>query len=164
MRGGPRPRIPTKSWLSDTRERAEQSTAWQGFSQYPRRIGHMAREGSIAEDPWPTKADALAAAGVIADQAAKLYGDELKGVWLYGSRARGDNGPDSDLDVLVVKRSKDFDPRNQLRWELRRALVPEHFDGLVWVQVYIHVAYAEKFEEWDTMFYRNVRADALLVA
>ena len=124
----------------------------------------MARERPVTEDPWPTKAEALAAAGVIADQAAKLYGDQLKGVWLYGSRARGDNGPDSDLDVLVVKRSKDFDPRNRLLWKLRRALVPEHFDDLVWIDVYIHVAYAEKFEEWDTMFYRNVRADAIPVA
>ena len=115
------------------------------------------------EDPWPTQAEALAAAGVIADQAAKLYGDELKGVWLYGSRARGDNGPDSDLDVLVVKRSEDFDPRNQLLGKLRRALHPDYFDGVVWIDVYIHVAHARQFEEWDTMFYRNVRADAVPV-
>ena len=123
----------------------------------------MARESTVTEDPWPTKADALAAAGVIADQAAKLYGDELKGVWLYGSRARGDNGPDSDLDVLVVKRSEDFDPRNQLLGKLRRALCPDFFDGLVWIDVYIHIAHARQFEEWDTMFYRNVRADAVPV-
>ncbi|MXY78101.1 MAG: nucleotidyltransferase domain-containing protein [Acidimicrobiia bacterium] len=124
----------------------------------------MARESPVTEDPWPTQAEALAAAGVIAEQAAKLYGDELKGVWLYGSRARGDNGPDSDLDVLVVKRSKNFDPRDHLHRKLRRVLVPEHFDDLAWIYVYIHVTYAEKFEEWDTMFFRNVRADAIPVA
>jgi hypothetical protein len=32
----------------------------------------------------------------------KLYGPKLKQVLLYGSRARGDHGPDSDYDVLVV--------------------------------------------------------------
>lgn len=34
----------------------------------------------LIENPWPTKADALAAAAVIAEQARILYGDELEGV------------------------------------------------------------------------------------
>lgn len=29
-------------------------------------------------------------------------GAGLRGVWLYGSRARGERGPDSDIDVLVL--------------------------------------------------------------
>jgi predicted nucleotidyltransferase len=32
----------------------------------------------------------------------RLYGDRLKGVYLYGSRARGEAQPDSDVDILVV--------------------------------------------------------------
>ncbi len=32
----------------------------------------------------------------------KLYGDRLVKLVLFGSRARGDNDPDSDYDVLVV--------------------------------------------------------------
>ncbi len=31
-----------------------------------------------------------------------LYGDRLHGVYLYGSRARGEAGRESDVDVLVV--------------------------------------------------------------
>ena len=31
-----------------------------------------------------------------------LYGERLKGVVLYGSRARGDFDEDSDIDVLVL--------------------------------------------------------------
>jgi len=31
-----------------------------------------------------------------------LYGDRLKGVYLYGSYARGDHDDESDFDVLVV--------------------------------------------------------------
>ena len=31
-----------------------------------------------------------------------IYGPRLRGVYLYGSRARGDAAPDSDVDVLVV--------------------------------------------------------------
>ena len=33
-----------------------------------------------------------------------LYGDRLSQMVLYGSRARGDADPDSDIDVLVVLR------------------------------------------------------------
>lgn len=31
-----------------------------------------------------------------------LYRERLKGLYSFGSRARGDAGPESDLDVLVV--------------------------------------------------------------
>lgn len=33
---------------------------------------------------------------------AALYGPRLKGLYLFGSHARGDPQPDSDVDVLVV--------------------------------------------------------------
>ena len=33
---------------------------------------------------------------------AEAYGDRFAGVVLYGSYARGEAGPDSDVDVLVV--------------------------------------------------------------
>jgi len=32
----------------------------------------------------------------------ELYGERLKGLYLFGSRARGDAEPDSDADVAVV--------------------------------------------------------------
>jgi predicted nucleotidyltransferase len=36
------------------------------------------------------------------DGLARLYGDTLRGVYLYGSYARGDFDEESDFDVLVV--------------------------------------------------------------
>lgn len=31
-----------------------------------------------------------------------LYGEGLKGLYLFGSRARGEAAPDSDVDILIV--------------------------------------------------------------
>jgi uncharacterized protein len=45
-----------------------------------------------------------------------IYGARLKRALLYGSRARGDHGPDSDYDVLVVLDG----PLD--RWEERKRL------------------------------------------
>lgn len=42
---------------------------------------------------------------------AELYGERVERVVLYGSRARGEAGPDSDYDVLVFL--KDFGLRDR---------------------------------------------------
>jgi len=35
---------------------------------------------------------------------ARLLGNQLEAVYLYGSQARGDAHPDSDIDILIVLR------------------------------------------------------------
>jgi predicted nucleotidyltransferase len=44
------------------------------------------------------------------------YADEVVSVRLFGSRARGGGGPESDLDVLVVVRSEDW----RVQWDIVR--------------------------------------------
>jgi len=36
------------------------------------------------------------------EKMGRLYGDRLKGVYLFGSHARGEEGQESDVDVLIV--------------------------------------------------------------
>lgn len=38
------------------------------------------------------------------EELARLLGERFEAAYLFGSRARGDHRPDSDLDVLVVVR------------------------------------------------------------
>lgn len=61
-----------------------------------------ARE-AMADHPDPSIGGSDASlARAVAKDLRTLYGPRLVSVLLFGSRARGDNDPDSDLDLLVV--------------------------------------------------------------
>jgi len=90
---------------------------------------------------------------------ADLYGERLRGVYLYGSYARGDFHSDSDVDVLLVLagdvnpgeeigRSNDFVSDICLRHDLLIATfpVPEHW-----------------LAEHRDPFFQNVRREAVPV-
>jgi len=44
----------------------------------------------------------------------QLYGDRLVQILLYGSQARGEAGPDSDIDVLIVLQDP-VDPSQEIK-------------------------------------------------
>lgn len=47
------------------------------------------------------------------DALGHLYGNDLQGLYLYGSYARGTQSPDSDVDVLVVLTDR-FTPSHEI--------------------------------------------------
>lgn len=88
-----------------------------------------------------------------------IYGPRLKGVYLYGSYARGDQREDSDVDVLVV-----LDQVGRYSEEIGRTsyltadLSLEH-------DVLLSRAFVSEtdWRERDSMFLLNVREDAIPV-
>ena len=96
----------------------------------------------LVSDPWPTVDDARQQASVIAQHARVFYGDPLQSVWLYGSPAFGDR---------IERPFRDY--------------LEEHLDGysILFTPIQIRAASPERFETWDTMFFRSVREDGIRV-
>ena len=49
-----------------------------------------------------TREQALEIASQVRSELEKLYGERLRGVYLYGSAARDQLTPDSDIDIAVI--------------------------------------------------------------
>ena len=87
-----------------------------------------------------------------------VHGERLKGVVLYGSQARGDYGPDSDIDVLVLldgpidfgrDLEKNIDALFSLSLELDRPISAKPVS-------------AEEYRTVDCPLYRSARAEGIL--
>ena len=61
-----------------------------------------------------TENEVRTALAALKEQLESLLGRALVKLVLYGSRARGDADPDSDVDVAIVFRSTDRDTRNRI--------------------------------------------------
>jgi predicted nucleotidyltransferase len=66
----------------------------------------------------PTKEEAASALGRFVAEVRSHYGSRLKGIFLFGSRARADHAPESDADVAVILEGTDW-----VEWIERHALV-----------------------------------------
>ena len=79
----------------------------------------------------PTEAEVNHALARFAVAVSAHYGSRLTGLYLFGSRARGDNRPDSDVDVAVVLQDGDWISWKE-RWLLNRlAYEPGLENGVV---------------------------------
>jgi predicted nucleotidyltransferase len=89
----------------------------------------------------------------------RIYGDELKTVYLYGSYARGEASSESDIDVLVVLKG-DFNYMDMLKRS-------EDFTVSLCLEndVVVSIAFVSEaeYKSKQTPFLMNVRRDAVIV-
>lgn len=88
-------------------------------------------------------------------------GDDLRAVWLYGSRARGRrSGPESDVDLLVVARTARFDDVHRIGYEIAVAtgMGPSFLSYTVWTPEYV-----ENRREIRSFFMQEVDRDRIVL-
>lgn len=85
----------------------------------------------------------------IKEKAKELLGNDVK-VLVFGSVIRGDWGPDSDIDVLVIsdKLSPNWIENREIRTEIKKVAGPFN-------PFQIHLATPEEYKEWYKRFIKG---------
>jgi predicted nucleotidyltransferase len=95
----------------------------------------------------------------VARRLSELYGERLRGVVLYGSRARGDASDDSDFDFLVLLDGVDDFGADVRQISAIASELSLEFDTVVSA---LPVAEARFLEE-ETPLFLNARRKAIVV-
>jgi predicted nucleotidyltransferase len=87
----------------------------------------------------------------------RIYGDRLKGLYLYGSYARGEARSDSDIDVMIVLNNyESYGKEIDRTGELASSLSLEY--GLSISRV---IMKEKQWQNGDSPLLRNIRMDGV---
>ena len=86
-----------------------------------------------------------------------IYGDELYRIILYGSQARGDARPDSDIDLLILLKN----PFNYFQETQRISVLIADICLEHTVVISCMFATVWKYQEYESGFFRNIRREGV---
>ncbi len=89
----------------------------------------------------------------------QLYGDRLTKMVLYGSQARGDARPDSDIDILVVLKGQ-VNPGEEIK---RTSHIPADLSLQNDEVISCQFMTEEKFTNYQGPLLRNIRKEGILI-
>lgn len=97
---------------------------------------------------------------------ASQLGEELRAVWLFGSRARGEmTGDESDVDLLVLVDDDSWSRKERIRAQLHHTAHELGLDGVAWsFSVHVHTpAWLRQRREIQSFFIEEVDRDKVVV-
>lgn len=96
----------------------------------------------------------------IKDRLVKRFGDRLLLLTLYGSKARGDSHPDSDIDLLAVVKRDSLRIRDKLFEEAYEVMSKYDFRFLICLVVMGKREF-EAYKKGNFSFYRNLSREGI---
>ncbi len=89
-----------------------------------------------------------------------VYGEDIVKILLYGSYARGDGQPDSDIDIVAIVHGERRFLQEQLKkvWDISSELELEY--GTIVSPTVIPLEEFEKYKD-DLPYYRNIQKEGV---
>lgn len=129
-----------------------------GVPIYP--VGAVESGGEFSSGTATVDGRVRALLGELTGGLRATYGSRLRGVYLFGSYARGEADAESDVDVLVVlDRVEEYGPEVDRTGALTSALALEY--GLSISRVFVS---EQEWKRCDSAFLANVKEEAIPVA
>jgi predicted nucleotidyltransferase len=114
-------------------------------------------------DATLTEAERSALEGAV-DELKREFGERLRSVWLYGSRARGETPhPESDIDVLVVLDHRDWEEDRRVFDAIRRAAEEAGVNSLFLMPLVYDVDRIAQRREIRSFFIQEVDRDKIVL-
>ncbi len=92
------------------------------------------------------------------DELGSVLGSNLEQIVLYGSHARGDETPESDVDVLVVLRDASPGDREKIHQIAYRLMWDREFQPLITLNI-IDGEYFRLLKQADATYLRNIQRE-----